>query len=478
MMTLFNTTGLGIDFRRSHLVLTLLEKSFKKIRLVDYGIYPLFSEGQKELQEAQWTSFITSFISKHQINQDKISIAIPREKMMLRFLRVPVATKENLRKVLEYEAPKYTPFDKEELFLDYQILREDAEGISLVVVYVKKSDINPYLSLLQKMGLQPLSVQLPAAAALNLFFLHGGEKSSEISVLLDMSNPFCEMNVLQGKEWKESFHLSLPSEGRDKAVLNSFKRSSGLNGDALSKATFFIYGLDAAEEALPVFGEIDPWKGVSSPPLDLIEVAKEEMNPYYIYSSIGLPLLGLVKTRLTLNLLPPEMRKKVREISRYLLFTLLTLVILLSFTWGWGILRNYSRELDFLRAEVAKRKPEAEAVEKLRKEGEDLRKEVGEFEKITATEVSKVEILKELTQILPNTVWIWNFKYTGREAEISGFADSASDLLTLIDKSPLFEKVEFSAPVTKERERRIGSEKEKERFKIKMRLEGQRVISG
>ncbi|MCX5907680.1 MAG: PilN domain-containing protein [Deltaproteobacteria bacterium] len=91
-----------------------------------------------------------------------------------------------------------------------------------------------------------------------------------------------------------------------------------------------------------------------------------------------------------------------------------------------------------------------------------------EFDKITGGEVSKIEILKELSQILPNTVYIWNLKYSGKEIEISGFADSASDLIPLIDKSPLLEKVEFSAPVTKERERRTGTEKERERFKIKM----------
>ena len=111
-----------------------------------------------------------------------------------------------------------------------------------------------------------------------------------------------------------------------------------------------------------------------------------------------------------------------------------------------------------------------------RQKGE-LRKEISELEKIKSGEVSKIEILKELTQLLPSTVWIWNLKYTGKEMEISGFADSASDLIPLLDKSPLFEKVEFLAPVTKERERKMGVDKEKERFKIKMRLEGRRVGS-
>jgi general secretion pathway protein L len=176
-----------------------------------------------------------------------------------------------------------------------------------------------------------------------------------------------------------------------------------------------------------------------------------------------------------LNLLPLDLRKRVKEIGKPLFFIFLVLTLTLSFTWGWGVFRRYQDELNILRAEVKKRKPEIEAVENLRKQREELFKEISDLEKIRAGEVSKVEILKELTQILPPTVWIWNFKLTGKEIEISGFADSASDLIPRLDRSPLFEKVEFLAPVTKERERRTGEEKEKERFKIKMRLEGRRA---
>jgi Tfp pilus assembly protein PilN len=98
--------------------------------------------------------------------------------------------------------------------------------------------------------------------------------------------------------------------------------------------------------------------------------------------------------------------------------------------------------------------------------------EMAEFEKISRGAVREVEILQELAKILPASVWIWQYKFSGREVEVSGFADSASELIPLLDKSALFEKVEFLAPVTKERERRIGVDKERERFKIRMRLEG------
>jgi general secretion pathway protein L len=99
---------------------------------------------------------------------------------------------------------------------------------------------------------------------------------------------------------------------------------------------------------------------------------------------------------------------------------------------------------------------------------------MAELIQIRSGEVSKVLVLEELTRLLPDTTWIWNLKYNGKEMELSGFADSASDLIPLLDRSPLFEKVEFLAPVTKEMQMRGDGSKEKERFKIKAKIEGRR----
>ncbi len=470
LMNFFNSS-LGIDFKTNHLILTLLRKSFRKVRLVDYRIYPLWSEGQKEVQEAQWISLITTFISKNEINGERVSISIPREKVLVRFLRLPIATKENLRKVLEYEAPKLTPFDKEDFCFDFQILKEDAEWVYLVAAFVKKEDLNPYLSLLKKIGIQPISIQIPAVSALNLFFYHEADKGNEVSVLLDLNEPFYEMNILERGNWKDSFHLPSPQENKEERIVQTFRRSE-LKEDSLSKAMFYVYGLDATEKVVPNFQESDGMKGVSSPPMHRIEVGADESMPDYVYPSIGLPLSGLTETHFKLNLLPPELRRRVREHGKPIFLGFLFLAIFFSLTWGGGVYNRYGNELETLRAEVKKKKPEMEAVEKLQKQKNQLAAEIAEFEKIRRGAVSEVEILKELTQVLPPAVWIWQYRISGKEIEISGFADSASELIPLLDKSPLFEKVEFLAPVTKERERRVGVDKERERFKIKMRLEG------
>ena len=469
-------TSFGIDFRQDHLILTLLKKSFGKIRLVDHGIYPLLSEVQKEERETQLIGLIRSFLSKHEVNKERVLISIPREKVVARFITLPLATQENLRKVMEYEVPKYTPYEKEEVYFDYQILKKDKEQLHLFAVFVKKMEVDYYLSLLKGIGIQPISIQIPSTSAMNLFFYHGGSREDEVSVLFDVNEPFFEMNLIQEKEWKESFLLPLPQEEKESRMMNTFKRS-GIKGDALSKTTFFVYGLGADEKLLIALKEANQIKGISLPPLDRIGVEGDVSRAYPIYASVGVPLSGLVRTRLELNLLPSEMRKKMRQIGRPLFIVLASLAVILGLMWGISVIFKYRNELNSINTEMKNRKPEVEAVEKLQKQEQGLKREIVELEKIRSGEVSKIEMLKELTQLLPSTVWIWNLKYDGKEIELSGYADSASDLISLLDKSPLFEKVEFLAPVTKERQMKPEGEKEKERFKIKARLEGRRAGS-
>jgi len=470
---MFSNSSLGIDFRPHHLILTLLKRSFRRIRLVDYEIHALVSENQREEREAQILNLINTFISKHHLGKEKISISIPREKAMVRFITLPIAAKENLRKVMEYEVSQYTPFERGEVYFDYQILKVEKEGLHLFAVFMKKIEVDFYLLLLKKIGIEPISIQIPTVGALNLFYFNEGPNRDEISVLLDMAEPFFEMNLLQGEDWQESFHLPLPREKKELKILDTFKRS-GLKEESFSKSDFFVYGLDTDEMLLAALKELNPIKAVSPPPLNRIEIGEGSPIPYKIYPSIGVPLKGLVRTSLDLNLLPFEMRKKVRQIGRLLLIILAFLAVLLTLTWGGGTFIQYRNELATVNAEVKKRRPEVEALEKLQKQKDLCCKETSELDQIRLGEISKIKMLEELTKILPETVWIWNLKYNGKEVELSGFADSASDLIPLLDRSPLFEKVEFLAPVTKEIQMRGAENREKERFRIKMRLEGRR----
>ena len=276
----------------------------------------------------------------------------------------------------------------------------------------------------------------------------------------------------------ESFHLPLPREEKASGIVTLLKRA-GIREDSLPQSTLFVYGSGSEDALVTSLKNTPPIREVVTPPLHRLEIPKEITTPGKIYASIGLPLRELTQTQFDFNLLPLEMRRKVRQIGKPLFLILTGIALLLGLIWGIGIYQRYDHARNAANADIKKRKPEVDAIEKLQKQKEGLGKDISEFEKIEAGEPSKVEILRELAQILPATVWIWNFKYTGKEIEISGFADSGSEsLIPLLDRSPLFEKVEFMTPITKERIQTVVAgnviNTEKERFKIKMRPEAKR----
>lgn len=467
-------SGFGVDFKQNHLGLSLLRKSLGKIRVVAFALHPIPPEDQKEERENQIVGLINDFLLKHRITRDVASISIPREKAIIRFIRLPISTRENLRKVLEYETPRYTPFEKEEVHLDYHVLKEEKEWLSLIAVFAKRSDVDPYLSLLKKVGIKPLSIQIPSIDSLNLFTYNRRTEENEVSVLFDVNDPYVEMNLLEGTLWKESFHLPVSPDEKGSKITEMYQRLSAETPPS-SKPVFFVFGFDADEPLLTSLKQTEGVHGVFPPPMDRMKIDGDLPMLSRAYSSLGVPLMGVIKPDLPLTLLPKEMKKKERRIGRFLLISLLCLAALISVIQaGKGFYRHRDK-LRILNEEIKRRKPEVETIEKLQKQQEGLVKELAELEKIRAEEVNKIEMLKELTRLLPVSAWIWNLKYNGKEIEISGFADSASDLIPLLDKSPFFDKVEFMAPVTKERQVRPDGSQEKERFRIKARIETRRT---
>lgn len=464
-----NQISLGIDFRRNQLILCLLQKTWRRIRLLAYRV----KSWEGEINGEELSSFIANFISSYPQAKDKIFISIPREKVVLRFLRLPWAARENLRQVLEYETPKYVPLERTEVYFDFKILHQDAQGIDLVAIFAKKKDVDFYLSLLEKIGLKAQAMQISSLGALNLFFYHTGENYKKDAILLELQGSFGEINFIKEGKWGENFYFPLPIENKEEKI-KEICHLGGVTEDLLSQTPIYVFGLAEDDQFISSLQNHPSFPNISFPPRNRIKTGAQDSLPASLYGTAGLPLTGLGKTSFNLNLIPAETKKKVRQVGKFFFVIFLFLALFLTFSWIWGSYKKVQDELQFLRAEVNRKKPEVEAVEKLKKEREALLKEIAEFEKISSGEVKKIEILKELTLLLPPSVWLWNLKSTGQEVEISGFADSASDLLPLLDRSPFFEKVEFLAPVTKERERRLGGEKEKERFKIRMSLEKKR----
>jgi Tfp pilus assembly protein PilN len=62
-------------------------------------------------------------------------------------------------------------------------------------------------------------------------------------------------------------------------------------------------------------------------------------------------------------------------------------------------------------------------------------------------------MLQELTDTMPADAWLTNLSVDRGGLELAGFANAAAQLIPLLEASPSLERVEFTSPVTKGRDR-------------------------
>jgi len=468
----FSQSCLGIDLREDRVVLAHLKKSFGKVWLTASKVSPITPEKGKEEREAEIINSIQGFISSHNFSKENVILALSREKALVKLIEIPSAARENLRKVLEYELGKHIPFPPEESVFDFQILDEKEGMLRVLLVVMKKEEVNGYLDLFKRMGIRPAAIEIPSTAVANLFYYDQHPLDQTPFALLDIEKHFFEFHFFEKGSLREGLHHPFfKEEEKAKELKEAFQLAllKGL-GAKDGKQNLFAFGGEASETL------IEKLKLEMTPEITLTQSFKKIhlgnglQKISECYPSVGLALRGLSKTRWTINLLPLDLRKKISRIGIYLAVFLSCIALVLAAAWVINPWVQEREELKRILGEVKAKKPKVAEIEAIQKKKDLVDQEIRDFDVLRHDEISKVEVLRELSEILPATTWIWNLKLKSKDVEINGFANSASDLIALLDKSPLFEKVEFSSPVTKER-RLFGDQVEKERFRISAKLE-------
>jgi general secretion pathway protein L len=151
-----------------------------------------------------------------------------------------------------------------------------------------------------------------------------------------------------------------------------------------------------------------------------------------------------------------------------LALTVLLLLVLVASGLFWIVspLQIEERKIAIIDREIAARKDEVKKVEALKKETEGLEKEITAISAFRTARPLTINLLREMTQVLPNNVWLFRVRFTESTAEIEGYSASAADTLPKLEASPYFKKVEFASPTM--RDVRLKAD----RFIIKMELEG------
>jgi general secretion pathway protein L len=159
---------------------------------------------------------------------------------------------------------------------------------------------------------------------------------------------------------------------------------------------------------------------------------------------------------LGINLLPDAMRHHiVRQQARVNLVLGAVTVFLLAFVMAQSLwLREH--QLESIGEAIEGVRAEALVVQQIRKQIDDASEAAGFLQNRRIENGYKLEVLAELTRVLPEDTYLDRLSMHAETAQMQGKSDNAQALIELINSSPYFENASFRGPTR--RDNRSGKE--------------------
>ena len=127
-------------------------------------------------------------------------------------------------------------------------------------------------------------------------------------------------------------------------------------------------------------------------------------------------------------------------------------------------LSRYVSALAEVRAQTAKVRAEAATVRGAQERAEAAVADLARLQRMKLAQVPTVEVLEELSKLLPDSVWLSDLRIDGDTLDIAGLAKSGAALPSLFVGSALFFDAALTAPVT------LDAREDRERFSLRVRI--------
>lgn len=193
-------TTFGLDIGTSAVKLVELVQSKGGLALKSFAIVPLprdvIAEGT--IREPQVvTDAIKECVEKAGISGTSAVISVSGREAIVKRVPLPKVTAKELGDAIQLEAEHHIPFAIDDVFLDYQVVSQSANAMSVVLVATKKVKVLEYVAAVEAAGIDAVVVDLDAFAIQNQFELSSpGGDSTDAVALIDIGASVMKTNVI------------------------------------------------------------------------------------------------------------------------------------------------------------------------------------------------------------------------------------------------------------------------------------------
>jgi len=127
------------------------------------------------------------------ITTRRVALAIPAYRAFTRSISLPKLKAAELKEAVQLEAEQYISLPLEELYLDYEIVRENADSFDLFLVAVPQAIVDSYLDLAQILDLETVLIEPTLSSSGRLFMVDS--QSDMASIILDFGSESSDISI-------------------------------------------------------------------------------------------------------------------------------------------------------------------------------------------------------------------------------------------------------------------------------------------
>ncbi|OOP57579.1 MAG: hypothetical protein AYP45_02735 [Candidatus Brocadia carolinensis] len=410
-VNMFSQKAMGLSLCGNDLIITTIWKKLIAYSHEDVKIKDFLLKDTLQLKHA--------FLPKEKFAGD-IILSVPREFSIVREIEYPHANLKELRDALAYQLDSFIPFSNEDVYFDMHSLSHNRHDARVLIVAMKKTELDNILSKLQAINIAPSRVIITPFAFLPVL----GEKEGFVVVVSKNGRNYCYHLF-------ENNHFVLSSVIKTEAELTS-QIETHLPGE--------IMLANISDEILRKESKI--------PVQSLDEYAE----------SYGAALYGLSECPCNLSLISSSKRRL--NAPTVLMFFFIGFLICFAFLIPYIQKVNNLAVLETINAQIKAIKKDVSVVEKLQDRIAVLDKAVDNINEVRGNYIPRIDVILELAKELPNNAWAKAVTIIDNTFEVEGDAVSSTNLIPILENSPLFSGVGLVSPVTK-------TQSGREKFRIK-----------
>lgn len=207
---------IGLDIGTGSIKLAQFIKKEDGLHLIRAGLEEIAHVGDEASREKEILSALKKLLQGVDIKKSKFIAVINCPKTAVKKITAPYMPMGELGEGIKLEAKNYFPFSIDDALLDFEILGETVEKgarkYKLLVATSPEKTVGEYTSLLNKLGIKPY-LFIPAPLALQKVIENSRPEKDEVKAILEIGANFTELAIFSGKDLV--FSRKIPVAGND-----------------------------------------------------------------------------------------------------------------------------------------------------------------------------------------------------------------------------------------------------------------------